>query len=297
MKIYEWLLQYLGMDENSARYNAFRIEGNKIRPKGTYEMGKLDPWCAFTQSIAAVKTGNGSRYPWSVNCDDMINKAKTMGTWVEDESVVPEPDWWILYDWQDTGKGDDKGNTEHIGDVWKVVNGIIFAIEGNYNNKVGIRQIAVNSRYIRGFIKPKGSPSGSTTIKALAKKPNKPINQPAKNPTVLKKCYFTADQVGKLQTECNNQGFSNQKVDKKPGPITLKGCPLVKFGAEGNITKLIQTLVGVKADGIYGKDTKAAVAKWQDAFSYSQEFCISKTGVDKIYFDKYVFVLSKILYQ
>ena len=30
--------------------------------------------------------------------------------------------------------------------------------------------------------------------------------------------------VENLQQECNNQGYSNQKVDGYPGPNTLDGC-------------------------------------------------------------------------
>ena len=48
------------------------------------------------------------------------------------------------------------------------------------------------------------------------------------------------DWVRRLQQECNNQGYSKQKVDGVGGPATLAGCPTVRKGASGNITKLIQ---------------------------------------------------------
>ncbi|WP_243176136.1 peptidoglycan recognition protein family protein [Clostridium cadaveris] len=76
--------------------------------------------------------------------------------------------------------------------------------------------------------------------------------------------------VESLQQECNNQGYSNQKVDGYPGPNTLAGCPLVKPGAQGNITKLIQERlislgynVSCGADGIFGNGTKQAVMQFQ----------------------------------
>lgn len=75
--------------------------------------------------------------------------------------------------------------------------------------------------------------------------------------------------VRRLQEECNKQGFSNQTVDGIPGPNTLKGCPIMKEGARGNITKLLQEkLISLGyntngIDGIFGSGTKAAVIAFQ----------------------------------
>ncbi|MGG7177220.1 glycoside hydrolase family protein [Clostridium paraputrificum] len=69
--------------------------------------------------------------------------------------------------------------------------------------------------------------------------------------------------VIKLQNECNKQGFSNQRLDGLPGPNTLNGCPLIKRGSKGNITKLLQEKLGVNADGDFGPATEAAVNQFQ----------------------------------
>ena len=74
-----------------------------------------------------------------------------------------------------------------------------------------------------------------------------------------------------LQEECNKQGFSNQIVDGIAGSNTLKGCPILKQGARGNITKLLQMKLlslgystnGI--DGIFGTGTKNAVMTFQKA--------------------------------
>ena len=89
---------------------------------------------------------------------------------------------------------------------------------------------------------------------------SKPVQAPVSN---------TDDWVARLQAECNKQGFSNQKVDGIPGANTLKGCPTLKKGASGNITKLLQeklvklgyTTNGV--DGIFGNGTYSAVREFQ----------------------------------
>ena len=71
------------------------------------------------------------------------------------------------------------------------------------------------------------------------------------------------DWVRRLQEECNKQGFSNQKVDGIAGPNTLNGSPIVRRGARGNITKLIQEKLGISADGIFGANTEVAVKNYQ----------------------------------
>ena len=77
------------------------------------------------------------------------------------------------------------------------------------------------------------------------------------------------DWVRRLQQECNNQGFSKQKVDGIAGPATLAGCPTLKKGVQGNITKLLQERlikIGYNTngvDGIFGSGTHSAVREFQ----------------------------------
>ena len=77
------------------------------------------------------------------------------------------------------------------------------------------------------------------------------------------------DWVRRLQEECNKQGFSNQKVDGIPGPVTLAGCPTLKKGVQGNITKLLQerlVKIGYNTngvDGIFGNGTYSAIREFQ----------------------------------
>ena len=85
------------------------------------------------------------------------------------------------------------------------------------------------------------------------------------------------DWVRRLQQECNNQGFSNQKVDGIAGVNTLNGCPTLRQGASGNITKLLQEkLVSLGystngIDGIYGSGTANAVKSYQSSKDLSQD--------------------------
>ena len=68
--------------------------------------------------------------------------------------------------------------------------------------------------------------------------------------------------VLRLQQELVRQGYNPGKVDGIAGPNTLNGCPTVRKGASGGITRLIQEKlsnvykIGIGtsgADGIFGK--------------------------------------------
>ncbi len=77
--------------------------------------------------------------------------------------------------------------------------------------------------------------------------------------------------IARLQSECNIQGFSHQIVDGVAGKNTLAGCPMMRQGTQGNITRLLQErLISLGyscgpagIDGIFGSQTKAAVIHFQ----------------------------------
>lgn len=107
----------------------------------------------------------------------------------------------------------------------------------------------------------------------------KPVQAPVSN---------TDDWVAKLQAECNKQGFSNQKVEGIPGANTLKGCPTLKKGASGNITKLLQEKL-VKlgystngVDGIFGSGTYSAVREFQKTRGLSADGIVGQNTWRKL---------------
>lgn len=108
---------------------------------------------------------------------------------------------------------------------------------------------------------------------------NTPVNStPAQTPTT----YTGNDWVRRLQSECNAQDFSNQRVDGIAGPKTLAGCPTCRRGARGNITRLIQERLNSlgfncgKVDGIFGGGTRAAVIAFQRAHGLSADGIVGK---------------------
>ena len=159
---------FLGAKQGSAKHKELINIFNQIKPDG-WAMTYSAAWCAAAASAFAIKTFGVSKakkyFPLSANCGTIITKAKKMGIWVESDSHVPKRGDWILYDWDDNGKGDNVGGPDHVGTVDKVSNSKIYVIEGNKSNAVGDRILAVNGRYIRGFVTPKYSTmaKGKTT--------------------------------------------------------------------------------------------------------------------------------------
>ena len=90
-----------------------------------------------------------------------------------------------------------------------------------------------------------------------------PTPEPVPTPTPQPTSKNYHSWIARLQEECNKQGFSNQKVDGIAGPNTLNGSPMVRRGARGNITKLIQEKLGISADGIFGANTEVEVKNYQ----------------------------------
>jgi len=136
--------------------------------KGTFPRGtKMDyswAWCACTWSALAIKLGYTDIVPIEISCYYLIEAAKNMGCWTENDGHVPTPGDAVLYDWQDSGSGDNTGTPDHVGIVEKVNKsaGTFTVIEGNYSDSVKRRTMNINGKFIRGFICPKYDDEGTT---------------------------------------------------------------------------------------------------------------------------------------
>lgn len=149
-------IEYVGVAEGSSKHKYIIDTYNKIVPLPVnYKVKYTDAWCATFVSAIAKLCGLLDVVPAECSCNRQIALAKKMGIWVENDAYVPKTGDIILYDWDDNGIGNDTGSSEHVGIVVSVSGNTIKVIEGNYNDKVGYRNIAINGRYIRGFICPK----------------------------------------------------------------------------------------------------------------------------------------------
>lgn len=155
-KLVSAAVSYIGCKESDGSHKKIIDIYNAHKPLARgYAVKYTDAWCATFVSAMAIKCGLTAIIPTECGCEKMINLFEKLGSWQENDSYVPKPGDVIFYDWDDSGVGDNKGYTEHVGIVEKVTGTSISVIEGNFNNAVGRRSLNVNGRYIRGYGVPK----------------------------------------------------------------------------------------------------------------------------------------------
>lgn len=155
----ELVTSWLGKNEADGSYKSIIDIYNSY--KGPLPRGiKMDykwAWCACTWSALAIALGYTDIMPIEISCGLLIDKAREMGCWNEDDAYIPNYGDAVLYDWDDNGVGDNTGWPDHIGTVTyrNPEAGYFVVIEGNCADAVKKRTMSINGRYIRGFITPK----------------------------------------------------------------------------------------------------------------------------------------------
>ena len=155
-RVVKIMQSWLGKKESDGSFKTIIDTYNQISPlPQNYKLQYFDEWCAGTVSAAFHEAGYDAICPSECSCRRMIDKASSMGIWVENDGYIPSPGDIIMYDWQDSGVGDNTGWPDHTGIVESVKLGQITIIEGNNNEKVARRILPINAKYIRGFITPR----------------------------------------------------------------------------------------------------------------------------------------------
>lgn len=157
-EVVELVRSWIGKKESDGSYKSIldTYNAHEPLPRG-YKIKYTDAWCACTWSAVVIKLGYEEIMPIEVSCAKLITLAKEMGIWTENDGYVPKPGDGVLYDWDDSGKGDNSGNPDHIGivDYVNQDSGYFTVIEGNYSDSVKKRTVSINGKFIRGFICPR----------------------------------------------------------------------------------------------------------------------------------------------
>lgn len=154
-KVVDVMRGWLGWSEANGKFRSIIDLYNTQRPlpRG-YAVQYDDEWCATCVTAAGIQAGLHDIILGECGCGKMIELYRAVGRWEENDAYRPEPGDIIMYDWQDTGEGDNTGGADHVGIVEKVVGNTITIIEGNKGESVARRTLAVNGRYIRGYCLP-----------------------------------------------------------------------------------------------------------------------------------------------
>lgn len=189
-KVVSTALAWQGTREYSAKHQEMLDIYNAQRPlpRGTRMLASW-PWCAAFVSTISLQCGLRDIMPTECGCPGMVRLYQEIGRWVEDDAYIPCPGDVIFYDWQDSGVGDNTGQPDHVGIVLDCDGNSMTIIEGNCDNAVKTRSLAVNARFIRGY----GVPDFAS--KADGAEPQPEPEKPAKESAVAPFITKTAREV------------------------------------------------------------------------------------------------------
>lgn len=254
---------YDGVKQGSKKHKELVDTFNTVKPHGekaTYTC----PWCAITYTACAIKAGFTTKnFPMSYNCGTLIEDAKRLKMWQEDDNYLAKIGDGIIYYWSDTGKGDCKAGASHVGTVISVSGNTFKVMEGNKGTTctAGIRTVTRNQIYIRGFITPEFA-TAKTTKKAETTTKKEEVKTETKTTETKLKKITVSGKWNKATSKLTQQVLGCSKVDsvissqKKSVEkyIISTGTGAWEFvktdSAKGSATiKKIQKLIGVKETG------------------------------------------------
>lgn len=156
MHVAEVARSFIGCKEKSVGHLLLMDVYNEQEdlPRG-HRMTMKDAWCAMFCVAVSILAGVADAVPSECSCSKLIELAKGMGIWVENEAKhKARVGDWCVYDWDDNGRGDNTGAPDHIGIVTERGERGFTVTEGNYSNQVKDRHMEDNGKRIRGFICP-----------------------------------------------------------------------------------------------------------------------------------------------
>lgn len=161
---------------------------------------------------------------------------------------------------------DSKGEPCHTGIVYQVGTKYVYTIEGNTSSAVGVvsnggavakKKYTLNYSRIYGYGIPKFDKEPSTPKKVVATT-NKTIA--TANKVSVKDFQISAIADGFKFPKYGADGSWGKECESVAKRAVIKKRLTYKYR---NLTKLVQKVVGVKTDGLCGKETQAAIKVWQ----------------------------------
>ena len=118
-----------------------------------YGFGSRVEWCACFVSWCANECGyiDTGVIPKFAGCVNGVQWFRERGQWA-DNSMEPSPGMIIFFDWDNKGSsGPQDGQSDHVGIVQKVKNGVVYTIEGNSGDSCRVNQYPVGYYEILGY--------------------------------------------------------------------------------------------------------------------------------------------------
>ena len=137
----------IGTQENTDRHKTIVDIYNQYPNKSRqYKLSMHDPWCAAFVSAVFIAAGAPAMIPIECSCWMMKQAGENRGMLRDKDRYIPKPGDIIFYRWS------GKKQTSHVGLVESIKGSSLKVIEGNFNDKVGVRQIRLSYPYIDSYL-------------------------------------------------------------------------------------------------------------------------------------------------
>ena len=109
-------------------------------------------WCACFVSWCANECGyiETGLMPKTASCQGGVNWFKECGEW-QDRNYIPKSGDIVYFDWDSKETGGQDGIADHVGIVEKVINNMIYVIEGNFDDRCAERIYHTGYSEILGY--------------------------------------------------------------------------------------------------------------------------------------------------
>jgi len=188
-------MKYLNWSEVNGQDDLIIDKYNEIRTP-RYKMNHQDSWCAAFVSVAKHEAGLDSIIPTECGCGEMVKLFAAMNRWEENGSITPQIGDVIFYNWDKKTQPNNNWPT-HVGIVISISGRALKVIEGNYSDKVKIRDISIGNGCIRGYGLPDYASLVSYDPQPIPQPEPQPIPTPVPTPVAPVQIPFA---VGKTYT-------------------------------------------------------------------------------------------------
>ena len=224
------------------------IEGPKDNETkyGKWTGANFLPWCQSFVSWCAHTSGlDPKKYPKSASTVAAADWFKKNNRWADARNDDPTPGDWIYFDFPDDGVN----RISHVGLCIKNNgDGTIQVIEGNTSGtaKGDQRNGGMCVEKTRAYVKNKKG-----ILNAVVGW-GRPVYAGEEDAPLLVKGGVTSSAPAPAKPAA--------KKAVKKAPAAFKA---LKVGSKGESVKIVQTALGIKADGEFGEGTKKALIAWQ----------------------------------
>ena len=263
---------WVGATKGSAKHLEILEIYNTHRPLARgYTVKVTDAYCATTASAAYIKAGIAEYTGTECGVEKYTLVAKGLGIWVEDDAHAPKIGDACVYDWDDNGVGDCTGAGDHIGIVTATGGGKFTVTEGNMSGgKVGKRTMAVNGKYIRGFICP--------DFAAIAKKISAAETPAASQASAIRHTVVAGDTLGKIARKYGTTVEKLAEINRIKNPNLIRVGQVIQLTAAAAAAAKLARLGVINSPDYWAEAAASGKVKYLDTLLVKAAEKITKAG-------------------